>query len=191
MRHLPNILSGIRLILVGVFVMLFRAGSYLPALCVFVFAFFTDVLDGQIARANGWVSNIGKLLDPLADKLMTLAALVCIYMGKQKLAYLILFLLVAIKELLMVIGGAFMAKRRVVAMAGWPGKIATGLFAVGVMLSLLSFLSLRVEPYNLIILGLATMMSYFALIFYAVTQLPRAFDKKTVSIESVGEHMKG
>jgi len=191
MRHLPNILSGIRLILVGVFVMLFRAGRYLPALCVFVFAFFTDVLDGQIARANGWVSNIGKLLDPLADKLMTLAALVCIYMGKQKLAYLILFLLVAIKELLMVIGGAFMAKRKVVAMSAWPGKIATGLFAVGVMLSLLSFLSLRVEPYNLIILGAATAASYFAMIFYAVTQLPRAFDKKTVSIESVGEHTEG
>ena len=178
MRHLPNILSGIRLVLVGVFVMLFRAGSYLPALCVFVFAFFTDVLDGQIARANGWVSNVGKLLDPLADKLMTLAALVCIYLGRQKPMYLVLFLLMALKELLMVIGGVFMAKRRVVAMADWPGKLATGLFAVGVMLSLLSFLSLRVEPYNLIILGLATAMSYFALVYYAATQLPHAFQKK-------------
>lgn len=178
MRHLPNILSGLRLILVGVFVMLFRAGSYLPALCVFVFAFFTDVLDGQIARANGWVSNLGKLLDPLADKLMTLAALVCIYLGKLKPIYLVLFLLMALKELLMVIGGLFMVKRRVVAMADWPGKIATGLFAVGVMLSLLSFLSLNVEPYNLYILGLATAMSYFALVFYAATQLPRAFGKE-------------
>jgi cardiolipin synthase len=179
MRHLPNILSGIRLVLVGVFVMLFRAGSYLPALCVFVFAFFTDVLDGQIARANGWVSNLGKLLDPLADKLMTLAALVCIYLGKMKSIYLVLFLLMALKELLMIIGGLFMVKHRVVAMADWPGKIATGLFAVGVMLSLLSFLSLNVEPYNLYILGLATAMSYFALVFYAATQLPRAFGKES------------
>ena len=178
MRHLPNILSGIRLVLVGVFVMLFRAGSYLPALCVFVFAFFTDVLDGQIARANGWVSNLGKLLDPLADKLMTLAALVCIYLGKMKSIYLVLFLLMALKELLMIIGGLFMVKHKVVAMADWPGKIATGLFAVGVMLSLLSFLSLNVEPYNLYILGLATAMSYFALVFYAATQLPRAFGKE-------------
>ena len=93
MRHLPNILSGIRLILVGVFVMLFRAGSYLPALCIFLIAFLTDVLDGYLARKYGWVSNIGKLLDPLADKLMTLAALVSIYVGKQKQIYLILFLL--------------------------------------------------------------------------------------------------
>ncbi|HWQ06624.1 MAG: CDP-alcohol phosphatidyltransferase family protein [Clostridiaceae bacterium] len=179
MRHLPNILSGLRLVLVGVFVWLFRAGSYLPALCVFVFAFFTDVLDGQIARANGWVTNLGKLLDPLADKLMTLAALVCIYLGKHKPIYFTLFLLMAVKETLMIIGGVFMARRNVVAMADWPGKIATGLFAVGVMLSLLSFLSLQVEPWNLYILGGAVAVSYFAMIFYGATQLPKAFSKKS------------
>lgn len=183
MRHLPNILSGIRLILVGVFVMLFRAGRYLPALCIFVTAFLTDVLDGYLARKHGWVSNIGKLLDPLADKLMTLAALVCIYMGKLKPMYLVLFLLMALKELLMVIGGVFLAKRKVVVSAAWPGKIATGLFAVGVMLSLLSFLSLRVEPYNLIVLGMATAMSYFALVFYATTQLPNAFRNKSAAVK--------
>ena len=188
MRHLPNILSGIRLILVGVFMSLFVAGRYLPALSVFVFAFFTDVLDGQIARANGWVTNVGKLLDPLADKLMTLSALVCIYVGKQKAIYLVLFLFMLVKELLMVIGGMFMAKRKVVAMADWPGKIATGLFAVGVMLSLLSFLSLEVEPWNVIILAAATATSYFALIFYAVTQLPSAFKKSAHAGNEAVEH---
>jgi len=187
MKHLPNILSGLRLILVGVFVVLFRAGRYLPALSVFVFAFFTDVLDGQLARANGWVTNLGKLLDPLADKLMTLAALVCIYFGKLKLVYLVLFLLMAVKELLMVVGGLFMVRRNVVAMAFWPGKIATGLFAVGVMLSLLSFLSLKVEPWNLWILSAATATSYFALIYYAVTQLPKAFGKAKTSLEQLKE----
>jgi cardiolipin synthase len=181
MRHLPNILSGIRLILVGVFVMLFRAGKYLPALSVFVIAFLTDILDGYLARSHGWVTNLGKLLDPLADKLMTLAALVCIYLGKHKSIYLMLFLLMAVKELLMVAGGVFMAKRNVVAMAYWPGKIATGLFAAGVFLSLLSFLSLKVEPWDLVVLGTATAMSYFALIFYATKQLPRAFGKRDKS----------
>ena len=78
----------------------------------------------------------------------------------------------------MIAGGVFLAKRKVVVFAAWPGKIATGLFAAGVMLSLLSFLSLNVEPYNLYILGLATAMSYFALVFYAATQLPRAFGKE-------------
>ena len=188
MRHLPNILSGIRLALVGVFVMLFRAGRYLPALCVFVVAFFTDLLDGYIARSHGWVTDVGKLLDPLADKLMTLAALVCIYLGKNKPIYLALFLLMAVKELLMVIGGLFLAKRKVVVMAAWPGKIAAGLFALGVLLSLLSFLSVQVEPYNLVVLGLATLMSYFALAYYASTQLPQAFSKKAKGESGANGH---
>ncbi len=175
MRHLPNILSGLRLILVGVFVALFRAGRYLPALLVFVCAFFTDVLDGYLARANGWVTNIGKLLDPLADKLMTLAVLVCVYCGKHKPAYLILFLLMAVKELLMVMGGVFMARRKVVAVASWPGKVSTGLFAIGLLLALMSFLEVRLQPWDLVVLSAATTMSYFALVFYGVTQLPRAF----------------
>ena len=164
--------------LVGVFLSLFMAGRYLSALSVFVFAFFTDVLDGQLARANGWVTNLGKLLDPLADKLMTLAALICIYFGKHKTIYLILFLLMAIKELLMMVGGLLLAKRNVVVMAYWPGKIATGLFAVGVMLALLSFLSLKVEPWDLVVLASATAMSYFALLFYASMQLPKLFGKQ-------------
>ena len=155
--------------------MLFRAGRYLPALCVFVFAFLTDVLDGHLARSYGWVTDVGKLLDPLADKLMTLAALVCIYYGKQKPLYLILFLLMALKELLMMIGGVFMVKRKVVAQASWPGKIATGLVALGIMLSLMSFLSIQIEPWNFVALTSATAMSYFALGYYALTQLPRAF----------------
>jgi cardiolipin synthase (CMP-forming) len=167
--------------------MLFRAGSYLPALCIFVIAFLTDVLDGWLARSHGWVSDLGKLLDPLADKLMTLAALICIFVGKQKVSYLLLFLLMAIKEMLMVIGGAFMAKRKVVAMASWPGKVSTGLFAAGVMLSLLSFLVAKVELYGLIILGLATMMSYFALGYYAATQLPRALGNKPGAAQT-GNH---
>lgn len=191
MRHLPNILSGIRLILVGIFMSLFLAGRYLPALSVFVFAFFTDVLDGQLARANGWVTDLGKLLDPLADKLMTLAALVCIYLGKQKPVYLVLFLLMAVKEMLMLIGGFLLAKRKVVVTAYWPGKIATGLFAVGVMLALLSFLSLEVAPWDLVILSTATAMSYFALVFYASMQLPNFFGKKAKPADRSDERADG
>ena len=175
MRHIPNILSAFRILLIGVFAWLFRAGKYLPALCAYVLAFLTDVLDGQLARRYGWVTDLGKLLDPLADKLMTVAALVCIYFGKMRTIYLVLFLLVLFKELLMLIGSLFMARRKVVAYASWPGKLATGLFAAGVALSLLSFLAPGIEPWNIVVLCAATALSYYALFFYATSQLPRAF----------------
>lgn len=178
MRHIPNILSFIRLLLVGVFVWLCLTGRYVAALSVFVFAFFTDVLDGRLARRYNWISNIGKLLDPLADKCMTVAALVCVAVLKQKAVYYVLFILMAVKELLMVAGGIFMIRRRVVAVADGIGKFATGLFAVGIVLSLVSLFESGVEPWNICILCAATVLSYMALIHYGVRQFSGALGRK-------------
>ena len=75
MRHIPNILSLIRLLMVGLFIYLFANGMYSGAFIVYIVAFFTDLLDGYIARRNNWISDIGKVLDHLADKLMLLSAL--------------------------------------------------------------------------------------------------------------------
>ena len=79
MRHIPNILSFIRLILVGVFIALFINGKYIAALATYVAAFATDLLDGYLARRNNWISDLGKVLDPLADKLLLIAAIVCFW----------------------------------------------------------------------------------------------------------------
>lgn len=177
MRHIPNILSTIRLLMVGVFVWLFTLERYMAALGVFGAAYATDVLDGWLARRNGWVTDIGKLLDPLADKLMTVAALGCICFGAKRPVYLVLFVLIAVKELLMLIGGLVMARRHFVAFAAWPGKIATGLFAAGVVLALLSFRFSAVEPWGVGVLIAATAVSWFALFYYAGSQLPRALSK--------------
>ena len=168
MRHIPNILSVLRIGMVGVFVYLFLAGRHVAALSVYVLAFLTDILDGYLARRNNWITNVGKLLDPLADKLLVVAALLCIYIGKRQPAYLVLFLLSTGKELLMIVGSALMLKRRVVVYADWFGKIATGLFAAGVILSLLSFQDSRLIPYDFYTLLIATVLSYVALVHYAI-----------------------
>lgn len=178
MRHIPNILSGIRLLLVGVFIWFFMAGKYLPALAVFITAFLTDVLDGYLARHHNWVSDVGKLLDPLADKLMTIAALACICVGKHSGAYVMVFLVILIKELLMLIGGIKLAKKHIVVHSDWPGKIATGLFAIGITLALLSFVVPDVSPWDLAALYFAAGLSCFALIFYASVQRDNLFPKR-------------
>jgi len=170
MHHIPNIISFFRILLVGVFWALFRQQRYVAALAVYVFAFFSDVMDGRLARRYNWISNLGKLLDPLADKLLTVAALTCIFSAKQRPVYLVILVLVAFKELLMIAGGIFLMRRSVIVYADWVGKLAAGFFAVGTVLTLVSFFSGGVEPWNIYILIAATALSYAALVHYGLRQ---------------------
>lgn len=79
--NLPNKLTVIRIAIVPFFVffMCYDAVQYrfIWALLLFIAASFTDMLDGKIARKRGLVTNFGKFLDPLADKILVAAALVC------------------------------------------------------------------------------------------------------------------
>ena len=79
LKNIPNILSTIRILLVFVFVfLLFGLNSPVGALIVFLVAGATDVIDGFLARRFNWITNLGKILDPLADKLMQCTVLVCL-----------------------------------------------------------------------------------------------------------------
>lgn len=76
--NLPNKLTILRMILIPVFVALFYVrftGHYFAAVGVFAIASLTDLLDGKIARKYGLVTNLGKFLDPIADKVLVLSAL--------------------------------------------------------------------------------------------------------------------
>lgn len=77
--NLPNLLTVIRILMAPVF-LVFLVGEKIPyhflwACIIFVVASVTDFVDGQLARKNNQVTNLGKLLDPLADKMLTTAAL--------------------------------------------------------------------------------------------------------------------
>ena len=75
--NLPNKLTMLRIVLVPVFVGLFLGGRYFAALLVFAAASITDTLDGQIARSRNLITNFGKLMDPLADKILVMSAMLC------------------------------------------------------------------------------------------------------------------
>ncbi len=79
--NLPNRLTVLRICMVPLFVF-FMLADYVPhrflwALIVFAAASYTDHLDGKIARTRGLITNFGKLMDPLADKILVMAALIC------------------------------------------------------------------------------------------------------------------
>lgn len=84
--NLPNKLTIARMIMIPVFILFFYlnfAGHYFVALIVFALASFTDLLDGKIARKYNLVTNLGKFLDPIADKVLVSSALIVILTQPQ------------------------------------------------------------------------------------------------------------
>lgn len=91
--NLPNKLTLLRIVLVPVYLVLLSAGMSVTALLVFVIASLTDLLDGRIARSRNLVTNFGKFMDPIADKLLThTASIMLCAMGRLHVAACIIFI---------------------------------------------------------------------------------------------------
>ena len=73
---IPNWLSFLRIALIPVFSILFIKEIYIPAFVLMIIAALTDLIDGKIARKYNMVSNLGKILDPIADKLSQVAIVI-------------------------------------------------------------------------------------------------------------------
>lgn len=123
---IPNILTCIRLCLMPVFLLVYMMpveGAQYYAMAVLIIAFVTDVLDGFIARKFNMVTNLGKALDPIADKAMQLTALICLaFHTDYSLVWVVI--LVGVKELLLGIGALVLYKSGIITQANWFGKIA-------------------------------------------------------------------
>ncbi len=130
---IPNWLCFIRIALIPVFSVLFVKGIYLWAFIAMIVAALTDVFDGKIARKYNMVSNLGKILDPIADKLSQMAIVIILivkFWSNDGIVKYIFFLFI-IKELLMICGGAILMAKgmRPTAAEVW-GKAATVVFYV-------------------------------------------------------------
>ena len=121
---IPNLLSFFRILLIPVMVTLYVKGRTIAALVVFGVSALSDIVDGQIARRCNMVTDLGKMLDPLADKLTQGAALVCVARTHPQLFFLLGFM--AMKELTQAyIGGRIVKKTGHVFNARWFGKPCT------------------------------------------------------------------
>lgn len=171
-KNLPNILSCIRILLVFVFAGVFfydYPNNVLVALFVFLLAGATDIADGIIARNFNCISNIGKILDPLADKMMQCTVMICLmFKNIIPLWFGIPFIL---KEFVILVAGLFFYKsNNVVVVSKWYGKFAVCFFYATIALIVIFGDFFKENPiYMYILCALALIITIFALIMYILS----------------------
>mgnify|MGYP001168284295 FL=1 len=127
--NIPNALTVLRMILIIPFVIFYVNKQYIPAVVVLIISGITDALDGFIARNFNQFTELGKMLDPLSDKLTQGSVALCLAI--QYPILLPFFLIFIIKEAGMVIAALVLIKKRKKPCGSkWYGKIATILFYI-------------------------------------------------------------
>ena len=172
--NVPNVLTMIRLFLVPVYIVLFAIGEKYSALTVFLLASFTDLLDGRIARKYNLITDFGKLMDPLADKVMVVTAMCSMAIGNKTISAVIPWAAVVIlfiKELIMVIGSAVMLRYQIVVYSTMVGKVAQCMFIASLVA--VYFHDWFVElcagwlmPLDLIMMWASIVLALWALVIY-------------------------
>lgn len=138
---IPNLLSVIRILLIPVFAYLFYNDEKIMAVVVLAISGLTDTFDGQIARKFNQISALGKVLDPVADKLTQITIAVMLFIDFKTATNPIInalgwvFLVFLIKEAVMIVGGLVMLLLNIrPGAAEFWGKAATVVFYVGMVI---------------------------------------------------------
>lgn len=164
-KHIPNILTIIRMFLVPLFPFVYFSdmnNAHLLALGIFVIAGVTDVLDGFLARRYKLVTIVGTVLDPLADKLMLIIALISLYIDDA--IPIPILVIVLIKETMMIASSTYMYfhKERTVIPANIFGKMSTVLFSLAVFITIVFPQSIA----SMILISIAVVNSLIAMASY-------------------------
>lgn len=138
--NIPNLISLFRILLIPLFIYTFMNGigadRIIYPIVIFIVSGFSDMLDGYIARKYHMETKLGAVLDPLADKLMLVTALLCFTYYKYIPIWIVL--LVILKEGLMITGGYIAYRRGIVNRANVWGKMSTFLFHISIIMFLFS-----------------------------------------------------
>lgn len=166
-KTIPNILSLFRIALIIPFVIFFLRSNYIAAAVFIILSGVTDALDGFVARKFNQITDLGKMLDPLADKLTLIAIMICIVILFPIVLPVVAILIV--KDIVMMIGASVLLKSDIKPPAArWYGKIGTVMFYISV--ALIVFLKAAFNYENpilsLVLLGATAAMMIFALIEY-------------------------
>ena len=132
----PNMITLVRIVLTPVFAFLYLEGEQGAALLVLALAAISDMLDGAIARRFGLITPLGKVLDPVADKVLQLAMMLCLV--SRHGAVMLVLLLHLLRELILGLMGALVYRRcGVLTGSRWYGKLCTGFMYAFLGLALL------------------------------------------------------
>lgn len=184
---IPNLLSLFRLVLIPVYISIYLNAQaqtdYYLAAGVLALSCFTDLLDGKIARRFNMISTLGKILDPLADKLTQFTLILCLAFKHPVLWYLIgLFFF---KELFQLVAGAINLKR---------GKMLKGALISGKICTTILFISLiimvMVPNLNKTMIYCITTIDSLFLIF-AFADYANAYYKKSSCFQSISDELSG
>lgn len=174
---IPNLLSIFRILLIPVFILVFAFApkdQYFWLAIILAVSGLTDVLDGFIARKFHQVTSLGKVLDPIADKLTVAAVLTCLVFLYPHVLF-VLCIYVG-KELLMLVGALIFTKEKVTLhSARWFGKLATAVTYI-VMLLLIIIPNLS-DTWVIVLNSAVVCVTLFSLVMYALEFL-RTMKKK-------------
>lgn len=134
---IPNAMSAVRLVLIPFIIWTYAEERFVLSVCLVVVSAASDMLDGFVARKLNMISDLGKVLDPVCDKLTQAALLICLMTTHRHIW--MLFVLLAVKELVSLALGVVAFRRTdAVHPAKWYGKMCTVVFE-GSMIGLMIF----------------------------------------------------
>ncbi len=184
LKHIPNALTILRFLLIPIIILACAQNNYIVAIIFLSVSGLTDILDGTIARKFNLISDFGKLMDPLADKATQISLLTTLFV--KGIIPIWILVIVVLKEFCMVSGASFLYGKELVVSSKWYGKLATVLFYVAMVVSLLLQ---QIEPVierditaivkvNNIIYYLAVITTIVSLILYVKAFYVQGYLKK-------------
>ncbi len=167
--NVPNTLTALRIVLIWPLVVFLLNDNYLMAGVVVLASAVTDMFDGLIARKFNQITDIGKVLDPIADKLTLMAVVICVNLIYPDIRPFVLVLFT--KELMMLFGGAFLLRVKIKPPAArWFGKVSTVVFytSVTVLILLKAIWGYTDQTLTTVLLSITTASMLFSLVRYTV-----------------------
>ena len=167
--NIPNQLTILRIILIPVFIVLLMKGYPYWSAAVFIAASATDALDGHIARKYNMVTNFGKIMDPLADKLLVTSALICFVELGVVPGWMVIVILA--REFIITGLRAVAAGDGIIIAAGKSGKLKTVFQMVAIIVLLLQdfpFTLFTTIPVGMILLWAAVILTIYSGVEYII-----------------------